>query len=107
MWRNHPGGDPDKQYVWWYGGSPVNFGKFDDPEINALLDQGRASTDADARREIYEDINRVFAAKLYNVWMNWTLWTVGTAPDVHGVLGPDTADGWQRAVPRARRPVIR
>ena len=21
-WRNHPGGDPDTQYVWWYDGNP-------------------------------------------------------------------------------------
>ena len=40
-WRNHPGGDPDQQYNWWKSGSPVNFGKFVDPEIDRLLDEGR------------------------------------------------------------------
>ncbi len=54
-WRNHPGGDPDTQYVWWYNSAtrrrfrnPVNFGRFNDPEINRLLDEGRTTAD-DAR----------------------------------------------------------
>ena len=47
-WRNHPGGDPDTQYVWWksFGGdppNPVNFARFDDPEIDRLLDEGRTT----------------------------------------------------------------
>ena len=36
-WRNHPGGDPDTQYVWWYSTSPVNFGRIKDPVIDKLL----------------------------------------------------------------------
>jgi peptide/nickel transport system substrate-binding protein len=92
-WRNHPGGDPDTQYNWWYGGSPVNFGKFDDPEINALLDQGRTTPEEAGRTEIYENINKMFADKLYNVWTNWSNWTVGSATEVGGVLGPDLPDG--------------
>ena len=48
-WRNHPGGDPDPQYIWWKSGSPVNFGKFNDPEIDPLLDQGRTTLEAASR----------------------------------------------------------
>lgn len=92
-WRNHPGGDPDTQYNWWYGGSPVNFGKFDDPELNALLDEGRTTPEEAGRTEIYEDINKMFADKLYNVWTNWSNWTIGISPEVGGVLGPDLPDG--------------
>lgn len=29
--RNFPGGVPDANYVWWYGGSPVNFGSSTTP----------------------------------------------------------------------------
>ena len=32
LWRQHPGDDPDGQYVWWNTGSLVNFGKFADPD---------------------------------------------------------------------------
>ena len=43
VWRNHPGGDPDEQYIWWHSGLPTNFGKFSDPEIDRLLDEGRVT----------------------------------------------------------------
>ena len=29
--RNHPGGDPDTQYVWWHSGRRSNFGRINDP----------------------------------------------------------------------------
>ncbi len=101
MWRNHPGDDPDTQYIWWYGGLPTNFGKFDDPEINRLLDEGRVETDQEVRRGIYEDLNRYFAKSLYNLWSTWVPWTVATADDVewgpNGIYGPDLPDGSEPA----------
>lgn len=92
-WRLHPGGNPDGQYVWWKSGSPTNFGGIDDPEIDALLDQGRAEADPAKRQEIYEQINQRFAEQVYNLWFNWTQWDVATATDVWGVFGPDLPDG--------------
>ena len=92
-WRLHPGGDPDLQYVWWHGGSPVNFGKFADPEIDRLLDEGRAESDPAKREVIYQDLNKRFASQVYDLWDQWTLWTVATATDVHGVFGADLPDG--------------
>jgi peptide/nickel transport system substrate-binding protein len=84
-WRNHPGGDPDGQYNWWKSGSPVNFGRFNDPEIDQLLDQGRTSREN--REQVYEDLNRRFAEQVHNVWLWYTPWTVAMAPEVHGVPG--------------------
>lgn len=92
-WRNHPGGNPDAQYVWWHSTMPTNFGGINDPELDALLDQGRAEADPAARAEIYEDINRIFGEKVYNLWFNWTQWDVASAPDVFGVFGPELPDG--------------
>jgi peptide/nickel transport system substrate-binding protein len=86
-WRNHPGGDPDLQYNWWKTDSPVNFGKFEDPEIDRLLDEGRTTADTDERQQIYEDLNRRFAEQVHNVWLWYTPWTVATAPEIHGVPG--------------------
>jgi SAM-dependent methyltransferase len=40
-WRNHPGGDPDIQYVWWQSTYPTNFGRIEDPAIDDLLTRGR------------------------------------------------------------------
>ncbi len=94
VFRNYPGGDPDANYVWWKGGgNPVNFGRFDDVEINALLDEGRATPDKAKRQEIYGDINKRFASEGYSIWLQWTLWDIATATDVFGTLGPDLPDG--------------
>jgi peptide/nickel transport system substrate-binding protein len=93
-WRNHPGGDPDQQYNWWKSGSPVNFGRFNDPEIDQLLDQGRTSLDD--REQVYEDLNTRFAEEVHNIWLWYTPWTIAMAPDVHGVPGegPTSAEGF-------------
>jgi peptide/nickel transport system substrate-binding protein len=96
-WRNHPGGDPDTQYVWWYNSdaspNPVNFGRFNDPEINRLLDEGRTTADPAQRKTIYEDLNKRFAEQLWNLWASYTIWSIASQPNVHGVLGPDLPDG--------------
>ena len=85
-WRNHPGADPDTQYNWWYEGSPVNFGRIADPEINRLLDEGR--TNPEGREEIYQELSERFASEVYNIWTSRAVWVVASSPDVHGILGP-------------------
>lgn len=100
-WRNHPGGDPDTQYVWWHSGSegdapvanPVNFGRINDPEIDRLLDEGRVETDPERRVEIYEEMNRRFAEEAHNAWQRYVVWGVATGAGVQGLLGPDLPGG--------------
>ena len=92
-WRNHPGGDPDTQYVWWHSASPVNFGRIKDPEIDRLLDEGRGEPDAAKRKEIYQDVNRRFAEEHYNLWSWYTYWAVGYQKDVKGIAGPPLPNG--------------
>jgi len=96
-WRNHPGADPDTQYVWWYNTkaapNPINFGRFVDPEINKLLDEGRTTPDEAQRKTIYEDLNKRFASQLWNIWASYTIWSIASQPNVHGLLGPDLPDG--------------
>jgi peptide/nickel transport system substrate-binding protein len=98
-WRNHPGGDPDLQYVWWKGGSPVNVNHFNDPVINQLLDQGRVETDPAKRAVIYQDLNREFSKQLYALWSWQANWTVAARKGVNGVLGPPLPDGQGRPFP--------
>lgn len=108
LWRNHPGADPDTQYVWWRCGngaeatldpnSPpcdnlVNFAGFNDPVINKAFDDARVETDEAKRTALYEQINKRFASELWNLWAQWTLWTVYSQSTVNGVLGPDLPDG--------------
>jgi peptide/nickel transport system substrate-binding protein len=93
LWRNHPGGDPDTQYVWWHSGEPTNFSKINDPIIDKDLDAGRTETDPAKRQADYEDLNREFAKQAYNIWTWWTLWTIGYNNKIHGILGPNLPDG--------------
>lgn len=91
--RNYPGLDPDTLYVWWYGaGNPVNFMGFDDPEVNALLDQGRENPDQEARQEIYADLNRELAKENYMLWASWTIWAIPMQPEFHNVVGAQAPD---------------
>jgi peptide/nickel transport system substrate-binding protein len=109
LWRNHPGADDDTQYVWWHCANsgavgsdpngapacdnPVNFGGFNDPIINSDFDKARQSNVPADRTKLYEDINREFAKQLWNLWAQYTLWTVAYKTNVHGILGPDLPDG--------------
>ncbi len=96
-WRNHPGADPDTQYVWWYNSTespnPVNFGRINDAEMNTLMDEGRTTADPARRTEIYEELNRKFAEGLYNLWASYTIWSIASQPGVNGVMGPPLPDG--------------
>jgi peptide/nickel transport system substrate-binding protein len=102
LWRNHPGGDPDLQYVWWHcDNAPpeacnnlVNFSGFNDEVINSDLDKGRKTNPDDpARTQAYEDLNKRFASELYEVWGQYIIWSIAFQPQVHGILGPDLPDG--------------
>ena len=86
-WRNHPGGDPDEQFVWWQSTSPVNFGRFKDPEIDKLLNEGRTTPDKAQRTTIYDDLNKRFASQVYNLWTYYTDWAIATTDKVHNVMG--------------------
>jgi peptide/nickel transport system substrate-binding protein len=100
-WRNHPGADPDTQYVWWHCNNaapaacdnPVNFSGFNDAQINSLLDQGRVTLDQAKRATIYEDLNRAFAQKLYDQWGYYVIWDIAFKPTIHGIYGPPLPDG--------------
>ena len=93
LWRNHPGGDPDTQYVWWHSGSPVNFNGFSDPQMDQLLEAGRSETDPAKRLADYQAISKLFAQQVYNLWGWYELWAFASQPNVHGVAGPDLPDG--------------
>jgi peptide/nickel transport system substrate-binding protein len=86
-WRNHPGADPDSQYNWWAAGSPVNFGRIDDPELQRLLDEGRSAPPGEEREGIYQDLTRRFAEEVHNVWTSTTVWAVAAEPNVQNLLG--------------------
>jgi len=116
-WRNHPGFDPDTQWVWWHCkatparatssvskeigtddaghvtgnncDNPVNFSRFNDAIINKAFETARASDDPTVRKTQYETINKEFAKQLWDGWAYWSLWTMPSQTDVKGILGPN------------------
>ena len=93
--RNYPGLDPDNNYVWWYGGgNPVNFPGFDDPDVNRLLDAGRATPD---RAATAGDLRRAQPgpgrAGLLPVVDLDARGRVPMDPAFHGVVGARPTDG--------------
>jgi peptide/nickel transport system substrate-binding protein len=116
-WRNHPGFDPDDQWVWWHcsdtqtpaandaaethiaePGPPangnncdnlVNFSHFNDAEIDKDLTTGRENPDPAARKAAYEDLNIEFAKQYWEAWGYYSIWTIPEQTNVNGVLGPN------------------
>lgn len=114
-WRNHPGFDPDTQWVWWHcDATPadvngatrtgtgdaahttgnncdnaVNFSKFNDAVINKAFETARSTDDPKVRETEYQAINKEFAKQVWEGWGYWSLWTIPYATDVHGVVGPN------------------
>ena len=93
LWRQHPGDDPDGQYVWWNTGSLVNFGKIADPQLQSLIDQGRSETDPAKRKSIYQQVDKLFGQKVYDIWAYYAAWTVAAKKTVQGLSGPPLPDG--------------
>ncbi|MBM3674767.1 MAG: ABC transporter substrate-binding protein [Actinobacteria bacterium] len=91
-WRNYPGQDPDTLYVWFYGGSIVNFNHIDDPVIDEALNTGRSDPDPDERKQAYETFNRRMSEQVYNMWTWYTQWFVAHSDSVHGITGPNLPD---------------
>ncbi|HRE03307.1 MAG TPA: ABC transporter substrate-binding protein, partial [Ilumatobacteraceae bacterium] len=105
QWRNHGGVDLDSQYFWWHSSSSLavgtlalNFGRIKDANLDDLLDRNRASTDPAEKKQIAEDVNRLFAEECYNLWTTWTVWQVDGNKNIQGIDGqnlvfPDGSTG--------------
>ena len=110
LFRNFPAGDPDINYVWWYSGTknpdgtfapnPVNFGGWQDKEVDRLLDEGRVETDAAKRATIYQDLDKRMASQVHGVWTWFTPWAIVTQSNIHGVYGPPLTDDPTQAAPK-------
>ena len=106
-WRNHGGVDPAEQWYWWSSAtaSPIdpsvpelalNFGRFQDPEIDAAFQTIRHNPDPAARQAAAEEVNRAFGRNVWNLWTYWTLWGIIANPRVQNLTDlsiPDNAEG--------------
>jgi peptide/nickel transport system substrate-binding protein len=92
LWRNLYGEYSEaadaETFIWFQSGSPVNFGGFNDPQIQALLDQGRAATSAAQAVPIYQQFNRLMAQRGYLLPTWFVNWTIGYSSSVNLNLPP-------------------
>jgi len=65
VWQPDPHADV---YQIYYSDSPINLGKFKDPELDALLDEGKVELDIDKRIQIYKDVQRLVADQVYMLY---------------------------------------
>jgi peptide/nickel transport system substrate-binding protein len=92
LWRNYPGNDPDTMYVWFYGGSVVNFNHIDDDVMNTALDEGRSEPDPAKRREHYETFNKRLSSQAYTIWSWYQTWFIAHDSNIKGIIGPNLPD---------------
>jgi peptide/nickel transport system substrate-binding protein len=100
LWRNihsDPQFTDSASYVWFYTGSPVNFGKFNDPQFQGLLDQGRAAATPEAQVAAYTQLNKLMSQQLYDLPMWFVDWVIASKPNVKGLLGPPLPDNGGKA----------
>jgi len=91
-WRQHGGTDHDTQLRFWSSDTvaPVdsptfNFGRFHDPDLDALAEASRTTTDQAERIAIFEDMNRLFGERVYYFPTVWTVWGIIAAPFVQDI----------------------
>ena len=103
LWRNHAGLDPDRQFLWWWSGAaaPIgevafNVGRFQDPVIDQQLVILRQSDDPEVRRDAAASINRAFGDNVWNLWLDWTQWSVASRPEVLDLTLATLPDGTAR-----------
>ncbi len=109
QWRNHGGVDPDQQRIWWHtetsapgaDGKPtidgktlaLNFGRIQDGQIDAALNQIRTNSDPAVRKKASEAINQQFAEQGYNLWRWRTTWGLAMGTKVGGFGDVTTVGG--------------
>ncbi len=101
LWRQHEGFGVAPERVWWHSkfgqGIALNFGRINNPAIDAALDEALTTTDPDRQRELAEDINRAFGESVHYIWFYNSNWLFATYDHVHGVDDLTLPDGARHA----------
>jgi ABC-type transport system substrate-binding protein len=95
LFRWAGGTDPDKNvYQFFHSRGSINLVKFNDPEMDRLLEAGRAVTDKAERLKIYRQISNILAKELPYLFLTYfeNISIAGAA--VHGIV--PVADGLLR-----------
>ena len=97
LWRNHDGISLASERVWWHSnfttGLALNLGRIVSEPLDAALDEATVTTDRDGLRRIAEDVNRILAEGVHNIWMHWVRWILPHRPEVKNLARITLPDG--------------
>jgi peptide/nickel transport system substrate-binding protein len=98
-WRQFGAVDPDLNYIFWStttvssGALSINMARNADPQIEAALLQGRASTEKSVRESAYKTVNKRLALDIPYLWTDRAVWAVIGDPTVQNFNNPTTPQG--------------
>lgn len=97
-WRQFGALDPDYDYIWWTSenageGIALNFARNENPEIDAALKKGRASTGVAERQDAYATVQRQINNDVPYIWYDRAQWAVIADNSVRGITNGPLPDG--------------
>ena len=54
----------------------LNFGRIQNDELDEQLGIIRTSSDEEERQATAEEVSRIFADQVFNIWNDWTIWAI-------------------------------
>ena len=103
QWRNHNGATLQNERVWWdseyTGFIAINMGRIRNAELDAAFDRATLTDDRDELRQIAEEVNRLLAGGVHNIWLHWVRWLIPHHDEIQNM-------GWITLPPPDGRPVL-
>ena len=93
FWRLGQEADPDWMVSWFSPGSPTNFTNIESQELVDTLLEARRTPDFEERRELYNEVMRIFAEEVPFTLTGYTATVLATHPGVFGVDDWEFPDG--------------
>ena len=89
IWRNHDGISLAAERVWWHSnftsGLALNLGRIRNEALDEALDRATVTTERDELRQIAEEVNRILADGVHNVWLHWVKWILPHRDEVRNL----------------------
>ncbi len=77
--------DPDSLYQVYKTGAPSNYYRFSNPQVDKLLDDGRAATTLEDRKKAYQQVQKILADELPNFYAYYRPNPIVTNPKLKGI----------------------
>jgi peptide/nickel transport system substrate-binding protein len=87
------GGDPDNDYQYFRSGTGLNFSRYTSPVIDAAMDAGRATGDAEERKKQYAIVQEELAKAMPYGWLGTNKLGIVARADLLGISDFTLPDG--------------